>query len=124
CCVDTIVSTVLRPRVEDAIRDGVREQVPKALALTLDGLGLPKSLDLSAAGLTEPIGLETKFDGSSFDTAGGVLAASVLFGGRSATGTEGAKAPGWLKLGEDRPLRSSRPTSLGVSFSVDAVNQL
>lgn len=124
CCVDTIASTVLRPKVEEAIRDGVREQVPKALALTLDGLGLPKSLDLSVAGIGEPLGLETKFDGSSFDTGGGFLSASALFGGRFAAGTPGAKAPGWLQLGDDRPLRSSRPASLAVSFSVDAVNQL
>lgn len=124
CCVDTIVSTFLRPKIEEAIRDGVRDQIPKALALTLDGLGLPKQLDLSSVGLAEPIALETKFDGSSFDTAGGVLSASVLFGGRFAPGTPGSKAPGWLKLGDDKPVRSSRPTSLGVSFSVDAVNQL
>lgn len=124
CCVDSVVSTILRPKVEEAIRDGVREQIPKALALTLDGLGLPKQLDLSAAGISDPVGLETKFDGSTFDTAGGVLSASALFGGRFAPGTPGAKAPGWLKLGADGPLRSSRPASLAVSFSVDAVNQL
>jgi hypothetical protein len=122
CCVDAIISNVLEPKIEDAMKDAVREQVPKALALSLDGIGLPKELDLAAAGLKNPLAISVKFDGVEFDNDGGAVSAAVLFGTEFPAGSPGKKAPGWLKLGA--PGRGARPAALGISFSVNMVNQL
>lgn len=123
CCVDDIVTSIIEPKVEAAIRDAVKNQIPKSLALTLDGMGLPKQLDLSAAGVKDPVGLESRFDGAAFDEGGGSLTASLLFGGRFAADTPGGKAPGWLTLAHPRA-KPQRPASIGISFSLDAANQL
>ena len=123
CCVDTIASKYLRPKIEDAIKSAIQEQVPAAAKITLEGVGLPKQLDLSAIGLKTPIAVSAQLDSGSFDANASVLSASILFGGTYAAGTPGAKAPGFLPLGA--PLSTlMRPTALGASFSVDAVNQL
>jgi hypothetical protein len=123
CCLDSIVTTVLRPQVEKAIQEAVRDIIPKSLALTLDGMGLPKEIDLSAAGVSKPLAIATRFDGAAFDTTGGTVTASVLFGGAFEPGAPGAKAPGWLSLGSKPVLGTARAPSFGVSFSMDAVNQ-
>jgi hypothetical protein len=123
CCVDGVVTTFLRPMIEKAVKDRVREEIPKALKITLDGVGMPESLELDALGLKAPLPIDTRFDGVDFDSSGGTLTASLLFGGRFGPGDPGARAPGWLKLGQ--PFRfGPRASSFGISFSVDAVNQL
>jgi hypothetical protein len=121
CCVDAIASTALEPMVEGAVRDGIREEVPKALALSLDGIGLPKELDLSSLGI-KPVAIAARFDGATFDGSGGSITAGVLFGGPFPAGSPGVKAPGWLKLGDAGRLAPTGP--IGISFAVDAVNQL
>ncbi len=123
CCVDSIASNYLKPKIEDAIKTAIQEQVPAAAKIALGGVGLPKQLDLSAIGLKTPIPVSAQLDGGSFDGNASVLSASILFGGTYAPGTPGAKAPGFLPLGT--PLSSlMRPAALAASFSVDAVNQL
>jgi len=123
CCVDSIAKSFLEPKIEEAIRDQVKEIVPSSLALTLDGVGLPKELDLSAAGIARPIAVTARLDDATFDQSGGNLSAAILFGdGSFGPTTPGFKAPGWLKLGGEAA--RARPVGLGVSFSLDAVNQL
>jgi hypothetical protein len=124
CCVDSIITGVMKPKVEAAIRDGIRQEVPKAVQLTLDGIGIPKQLDFAAAGVALHIPTATRFDGASFDLNGGTITASTLFGGKPAPGTPGARAPGWLALGRAYAEPPARAPVLGVSFSIDAVNQL
>lgn len=124
CCVDSIITGVMKPKVEAAIRDGIRQEVPKAVQLTLDGIGIPKQLDFAAAGVALHIPTATRFDGASFDLGGGTITASTLFGGKPAPGTPGARAPGWLALGQAYAEPAARAPVLGVSFSIDAVNQL
>lgn len=123
CCVDGIATGYLKPKLEEAIRDGIRTEVPKAMKLTLDGMGLPKTLDLTSLGLARPIPISARLESGDFDSGGARITTSLLFGGAFQAGEPGAKAPGWLKLGSP-PAASSRPTSLGASFSLDAVNQL
>jgi hypothetical protein len=123
CCVDTILTTFLRPKIEEALREGVRKLLASALELTLDRVGIPRAIDLSKAGISQPIAVEPRFDGALFDEGGGTLTASVLFGGAFAPEAPGAKAPGWLSVGKP-VLRPRRAASLGASFSLDAVNQL
>lgn len=123
CCVDSIVSSFLRPRVETGIENGLKTKLPEALKLTLDGIGLPKSINLTAAGVKDPVGIDTKLDGATFDASGVTFTASVLFGGRFAVGTPGEKAKGWLKTGIPFAAGPRHP-SFGVSVSTDAVNQL
>lgn len=123
CCVDSIITGFMKPKIEAAIRDGIREEVPKAVQLTLDGIGIPKQLDLAAAGLDLHIPIATRFDGASFDLNGGTITASALFGGKPAAGTPGARAPGWLALGQPYA-EGTRAPVLGASFSLDALNQL
>jgi hypothetical protein len=124
CCVDAIITGVMKPKVEQTIRDGIREQVPKAVQLTLDGIGIPKELAFAKAGLNVKIPLSTRFDGADFNLTGGTITAATLFGGKFPAGTPGATAPGWLSLAQPYAAPSARPPVLGVSFSIDAVNQL
>lgn len=123
CCVDSIVGGYIRPKIEDALKTGIREAVPGAVKLTLEGAGLPKELDLSMIGLKKPIPVAAKLDDGAFDGRGTFLSASLLFGGTFAAGTPGAAAPGFLRLA---PAMNStlHPPSLGASISLDAVNQL
>lgn len=122
CCVDSLMTNFLRPRVEKALRDGVRQHLPKALEVSLEGLGLPKTLDLSKAGVPKPVPIKTRFDGGEFQSNGMSISASVLFGGAFAKDEPGAAAPGWLRLGKTFTPKRTRP--IGASFAVDAVNQL
>jgi hypothetical protein len=124
CCVDTILTGFIKPKIEAAIGDGLREQIPSAVKVTLDGLGLPKQLGFAAAGVAVNVPIATRFDGASFDMNGGTITASALFGGAFAAGTPGAKAPGWLALGRPYSEAATRAPVLGVSFSIDAINQL
>lgn len=124
CCLDSIMTSFLRPRVESTIRDALREQVPRLVKVTLDGLGLPKELDLSMLGMKRPLPIATRLDGGLFDSGGATLTASALFGGSFEPDEPGAKAPGWLELGRRFEPTGQRHPSLGVSFSIDAVNQL
>lgn len=123
CCLDSIVSSVLRPRVEKGIEEAVRDQIPKAMKVTLEGMGLPKALDLSMVGVSKPLAIATRFDGAAFDTGGGTVTASVLFGSPFEAGAPGARAPGYLSLGKAFSFGGTRPAAFGVSFSMDAVNQ-
>ena len=124
CCVDTILTGFIKPKIETAIAEGIREQLPNALKLTLDGIGLPKEIGFAASGLAVNVPVATRFDAASFDMSGGTITASVLFGAKPAAGTPGAKAPGWLALGRPFSEPATRAPVLGVSFSIDAVNQL
>lgn len=124
CCVDSIITGVMKPKIEAAISEGIREQVPNAVKLTLDGLGAPKRLPLAAGGIMLDIPVATKLDGATFDLNGGTLTASALFGGKFNPNTPGSRAPGWLALGQPYAPPPARPAALGVSFSIDTVNQL
>ncbi len=124
CCVDSILTGYIKPKVEEAIRDGIRDQLPKMLQVTLDGVGIPKELDLSATLLKTKLPIATRFDGGDFDLAGGTLTAALKFGGPFAGDAPGAKAPGWLTFGKPYAAASPRPAVIGVSFALDAVNQL
>jgi hypothetical protein len=118
--IDTVASLVLRPIVEDQVSDAVKALIPNALKLTLDGIGLPRELDLSAAGLPVKVPLATRFDGAAFDPNGGTITIATMFG----TGAPVPRAPGWLKLGGAFTAGASRPAAFGASFSLDTVNQL
>jgi hypothetical protein len=121
CCVDDIATRFLRPRVENALRDGVRQHVPRAIGVTLGSLGLPKNLEFP--GLVRPVPIKTKFDDGSFLASGITLTASGHFGRAFTSREPGAAAPGWLTLGQ--PFVVRRPTTpFGVSVSLDGVNQI
>jgi hypothetical protein len=125
CCVDAIVSGILRAKVEDGIKSGIRDQLPSALQLTLDSVGLPKEIDLSSTGFPIKVGITSKLDAGTFDDRGGLLTASVLFDGHFGPDALGTKAPGWLTVGR-KPYDTSsaaRAQGFGASISLDAVNQ-
>lgn len=125
CCVDAIVSGILRGKVEEGIKNGIRDQLPSALQLTLDSVGIPKELDLSSTGFPIKVGVASKLDAGTFDDRGGLLTASVLFDGHFNADSLGTKAPGWLTMGR-KPYdagASPRAQGFGASISLDAVNQ-
>jgi hypothetical protein len=124
CCVDTILTDFIRPKIELAIGDGIRVNVPSLVKVTLEGVGLPRELSYAGKGFALKIPLAARFDGASFDPAGGTLTAATLFGGAAAPGTPGARAPGWLALGLPYAEAPTHAPGLGVSFALDAVNQL
>lgn len=125
CCVDEIASGFLGPMIEKALGDQIKEQIPSALELTLDGIGLPKQIDVPSLGIA-PIPIDAKFDSVEFDLGGGTLTAALLFGsGSFEASMPGSRAPGWLQLGQPlaRPSRAGA-SPFAISLSVDAVNQL
>jgi hypothetical protein len=122
CCVDSVVTGVLKPKVEQALEDAVKNQVPDAVKVTLEGLGLPKEIDLSGFSM-KPVSLATRFDGLTFDAGGGWLTASVLFASKFEPGQPGTNAPGWLRMGQAAAVRP-KTDAFGLSFSLDSINQL
>jgi len=94
------------------------------MQLTLDGIGVPKKIDFAAAGFTVNMPLVTRFDGGWFDRNGGTITASTLFGKEPKAGTRAATAPGFLALGQPYGGVVTRSQMLGMSVSVDALNQL
>jgi hypothetical protein len=117
--IDQVVSLVVRPIIESVLADAIKDQIPNMVKLTLDGIGLPKELDLSAMGLQAKVPLATKFDAAAFDPSGGTITIATLFGGAPAE-----NAPGWLKLGGAFSPGMGRAPAFGASFSIDTVNQL
>ena len=125
CCVDGIITNVIQGRIEGVLRDAIRNEVPKAVKLTLEGMGLPTELDLTGIGFAKPIPLASRFDSLDFSTDGGTLTASLLFGRTFEPNEPGSRAPGWLKLGDASLARKMTVgDGLGVSFSLDSINQL
>lgn len=124
CCVDSIITGFMKPKVEEAIRDGIRNEVPKLVSLTLDGIGVPKQVDFAVGGVAVKFPIATRFDSAEFDTFGGVITASTLFGGKAAPNTPQARTPGWLTLAPPYAPAPTHAPVLGVSFSIDALNQL
>lgn len=117
--IDQVVSLVVRPIIESVLAGAIKNQIPNMVKLTLDGIGLPKELDLSAMGLEAKVPLSTKFDSVAFDPSGGTITIATLFGGAPA-----ANAPGWLELGGTFTPGMGRAPSFGASFALDTVNQL
>jgi len=125
CCVDSIITGFMKPKIESTIHDAIRDQVPELVKLTLDGIGVPKELDLSMVKVPAKIPVTTKFDGAYFDKTGATITASVLFGGKPAAGSPAEKAPGWLRLGTPWTIGAAdRAPALGASISIDAINQV
>lgn len=124
CCADSILSTVIRGKIQDAVRDAVREQMPELVKLTLDQDFVPKEINLSKLGLPTPIPVAMRFDGSDFDDRGGSLTAALHFGGKYTPDMPGSKAPGWLtgELGYTKP-DTTKINGLGISLALDGVNQ-
>jgi hypothetical protein len=124
CCVDSIVTDYLRPKVQSAIQDAVHQHLPASLEMTLSGFGIPTSIDLSGLGIPKPVPILSRFDRAQFDANGGTLSASLLIGGPLDPSSPGATAPGWLSLGGPFNVRSATSSPLTVSLSLDALNQL
>lgn len=124
CCVDWILTSVIAGKVEEAVQTGLKDQLPSLMALTLDGLGVPKEIDYAIAGAQLKFPMKTRFDSLKLDQGGAFISAAALFGGKAAPGTPGARAPGWLSFGGDYAQPKAHVPVLGVSFSIDALNQL
>lgn len=120
CCIDSAVTGFLRPRVEAAFRNGVREKTSQAMELTLASLHLPSQV---AVPLMPPVALDARFDGGEFDTKGARLTSQVRFGKAFDKAQPGAAAPGWIHL--DGSLANPTFASpYGVTVAIDAINQL
>jgi hypothetical protein len=120
--LDGIVADKIRPVIENGASQYVKAEVPKLINLTLDGLGLPKEIDLKALEIA-PMPLATQFDGVDFTTTGGTLTASVRFGATEYNGGQpGVRALGWLEV--SKAPSGNRPDSAAASISMDTFNQL
>jgi hypothetical protein len=122
CCVDGIMTGVLKPTVTQTVQTGVQQNIPPALTFALSSFGLPSSFDLTPAGLPAMIGLGDTFDGVTFDASGGTLSANVLVSAPLGGSGPGGTAPGWLRLAKPLGnLPGSSPFALALSF--DLANQ-
>lgn len=122
--LDFAISAILKGQVEKEILKAIKEEVPTALSGAFDGIALPTELDLSAVGVPTPVPIASKYDAVVFDLGGGTLSLQALFGTPPAPGSPGAAAPGSLVLGGNYAVGKNRPSSIGLSLSLDAVNQL
>lgn len=122
--LDIAISLVLKGEIEKQVVKTIKDEMPKALSGALDGIALPKTIDLAAVGVTEPVSVDSKFDKVLFDVGGGTLSLQALFGKTPPPGLPGATAPGSLVLGKGFDLGKNRAASIGLSLSIDALNQL
>lgn len=119
CCVDSILTSLIQPRIKDALDEAIRTKVPEAVQLTLEGVGVPRKIELAAGGLSLSLPIAARFDGGEFDPQGAILTAATMFGTDPKAGT-----PGWLALGAPYGGSASRASGVSVSVSLDALNQL
>jgi hypothetical protein len=122
CCVDSILTGYLKPKVEDAIQEQVQGLMSQELAFALEQFSLPASIDLSAAGLPTTLGIQTYLDGASFEADGVTLSAAANFMSPLQPGQIGELAPGWITIAQPMAAPPLDP-SFGVSVSLDALNQ-
>ncbi|MEJ7731894.1 MAG: hypothetical protein WKG00_22125 [Polyangiaceae bacterium] len=122
CCVDDIMTGILRPKIEDAAQTQVRDALRESLVFALSQLALPEEMDLQGAGFPATITIDEEFDGAKFAKDGAQLTAAVRFHHAFAATDPGAQAPGWLKVGK-APGEMSTDPAFGVSISIDALNQ-
>jgi hypothetical protein len=122
CCVDDIMTGILRPKIEEAAQTQVRDALRESFVFALQQLALPKEMDLEGAGFPATITIDEEFDGAKFGKDGVELSAAVRFHHAFAETDLGAQAPGWLTLGK-APGKMSTDPAFGVSISLDALNQ-
>jgi hypothetical protein len=120
--VDWFAKGPVRGMIESASVNFAKNELPKFINLTLDGLGMPKEIDLKALEIA-PIPLQTQFDGIEFTKEGGSLTASARFGATEYNGGQpGVRALGWLEI--SKAPSPKRPESVAASVSLDSMNQL
>jgi len=122
CCVDSILTGYLKPKVEDAVVDQINGIMSQELAFALEQFALPESIDLSSTGFPTQLGIDTHFDGASFDAQGVTLSAAARFTAPLEPGDVGADAPGWLTVAQPLGPQALDP-SFAISMSLDALNQ-
>jgi hypothetical protein len=122
CCVDDIMTGILRPKIEEAAQTQVRDALRESFVFALSQLALPEEMDLEGAGFPATITIDEEFDGAKFGKDGAELSAAVRFHHAFAESDPGAQAPGWLKVGK-APGKMSTDPAFGVSISIDALNQ-
>ncbi len=122
--LDLAITAILKSKIEQEIAKAIKEKLAPALQGAFDQIALPTELDLSALGLAAPVALASKFDAAKFDPFGGTLSLTAHFGGPLPAGSPGATAPGPLVLGAPFQVGKDRPPSIGISLSMNAVNQL
>lgn len=118
CCVDSILTNLIQPKISDALSEAVRTKVPELVQFTLDGVGLPKKFEFGMAGFKTTLPISARFDGGFFDREGGTLTAGTVFGSDPKPGTKG-----WLALGAPYGGAVARPSGVSVSVALDALNQ-
>ena len=122
CCVDDIMTSILRPKIQSAAQDKVKQALSQEVAFALTQFSLPSTLDLSGAGFPAVVGIEEGFDGAKFDPKGGRLTAAVRFHAEYGASDVGSAAPGWLTVAQP-PAPMPLDAPFGVSISLDALNQ-
>lgn len=122
CCVDDILTGILRPKIEEAAQTQVRDALRESFVFALSQLALPEEMDLSGAGFPAKVNIDEKFDGAKFESDGAELSAAVRFHHAFGAGDPGKDAPGWLTVGK-APGEMSTSPAFGVSISIDALNQ-
>jgi len=122
CCVDSIITKILRPKVRDAVQSAVQKEASRSVSLGLSDFGLPDQIDLSSAGLNAVLSTQQQLAGAQFDAEGAMVSVAA---GIEAAGMEagsGASAPGWLKVG-GAPQPMATTTAFGIAVSLDTLNQ-
>jgi len=122
CCVDEILTNLMKSNVEAAVQEKVNEVLGSKVAFALNQLGLPPVIDLTSKGFPATLAVTQAFDAASFTEVGAELSASLNLGATIEKGSLGDDAPGWLELGS-KPLALGTSTPHAVSLSLDLINQ-
>lgn len=127
CCVDDIVTSILRPIVENELEKAVEDHTREGFSFALNQIGLPSLIDLNpAAGQPLPIvaqvALSSELDDAVFDDKGLTLSLAGNFQAPATATVVHGQAPGWLQLGKAPALMAS-DSPFGIAISLDTLNQ-
>ncbi|HUJ27988.1 MAG TPA: hypothetical protein VLW85_18330 [Myxococcales bacterium] len=115
----TFLANQFKGLIEQTLEQQIAGSAANHVAVTLNQIGLPPSLDLTPYGLPATLLAAGSFDGAWFDGQGSTLSLAMNFASPSAV-PQGA--PGSLLLGGQAA--SSFPSStFAASMSIDALNQ-
>jgi hypothetical protein len=123
CCVDGIMTGILKPIISQTVHDQVQQNLPQNLSLALSSLGLPSTVDLNPVGYNATLNLAAAFDGATFDASGATLTVGVNVSYPFGQSDPGSGAPGWWSLNDPLGNFQGAP-SVGLAQTIDMVNQL
>ena len=124
CCVDDLITEILRPHVRKGIRQAVETEAAKGITLALEDFGLPTQFDIDTDILSTSLDTQHVLDGGQFEADGAMVSVSAsVYPSEIPDGSPGEHAPGWLKMDSQPEPTTLATTPFGISVALDTINQ-